>query len=130
MSLFEGDLPAHVNKSTLVCEIEPELEPELTKWSPKSTLATHVVVDFMSKMRQMPLSRFPNLGALINATISSTSSLCQEPEFIHLVLDSYIEMSLKEGERMWRKDLTTGIDIIDMEIDTPIPQQLDKFWSS
>ena len=126
--LFDGDLPAHVNKSTLVSEIEPGLD--LTQWSPKSTLATHVVVDFMSKMRQMPLARFPNLGALINAIISSTSSLCQEPEFIHLVLDSYIEMSLKEGERMRQKDLTTGIDLIGMNRDTPIPQQLDKFWSS
>ena len=46
------------------------------------------------------------------------------------MLDSYIEMSLKEGERMRRKDLTTGIDIIGMNRDTPFPQQLDKFWSS
>ena len=127
-SLFDGDLPAHVNKSTLVSEIEPGLD--LTKWSPKSTLATHVVVDFMAKMRQMPLSRFPNFGALINAIISSTSPLCQEPAFIHLVLDSYVEMSLKEGERMRRKHLTTGIDIIGMNRDTPFPQQLDKFLSS
>ena len=54
----------------------------------------------------------------------------QEPEFIHLVLDSYLEMSLKEGERMRRKDLTTCSDIIGVNRDTPIPQQLDKFWSS
>ena len=46
--LFDGDLPAHVNKSTLVSEIEPGLD--LTQWSPKS----------MSKMRQMSLARFPN----------------------------------------------------------------------
>ena len=52
--LFDGDLPAHVNKSKLVGEIEPGLD--LTQWSQKSTLATHVVVDFMSKMRQMPLA--------------------------------------------------------------------------
>ena len=86
------------------------------------------MVDFMSKIRQMPLAQFPTLGAVINAIISSISSLCQEPEFIHLVLDSYIEMSLKEGERMRRTDSTTGIDIIAMNRDTPIPQQLDKFW--
>lgn len=126
--LFDGDLPAHVNKSKLVSEIEPRLD--LTQWSPESTYATHVVVDFMSKMRQMPLAQFPTLGAVINAIISSTSSLCQEPEFIHLVLDSYIEMSLKEGERMRRTDSTTGIVIIGMNRHTPIPQQLDKFWAS
>ena len=47
------------------------MSTDLTQWSPKSSLATHVVVD-----------------------------------------------------------LTTGIDIIGMNRDTPIPQQLDKFWSS
>jgi len=49
-------------------------------------------------------------------------------ELVHLVLDSYIEMSLKEGERMRRTDSTTGI--IGMNRNTPIPQQLDKFWAS
>jgi len=37
-------------------------------------------------------------------------------------------MSLKEGERMRRA--ASGIDIIGMNKDTPIPQQLDKFWAS
>ena len=91
--LFDGDLQAHANKSKLVSEIEPQLD--LTQWRSESTHATHVVVDFMSKMWQMPLAQFLPLGAVINAIISSTSSLCQEPEFIHFVLDSYIEMSLK-----------------------------------
>jgi hypothetical protein len=97
---------------------------DLTQWSKESTLATHVVVDFMSKMRQMPLAQFPTLGAVINAIITSASYVCQESEFIHLVLDSYIEMYLKEGEGMRRTDSTTGIDIIGMNKDTPIPQQL------
>ncbi|KAL7406573.1 hypothetical protein ABVT39_022458 [Epinephelus coioides] len=52
------------------------------------------------------------------------------PEFIYIILDSYIEMTLKEGECMRRTDSTTGIDIISMNRDTPIPQQLDKFWAS
>ena len=84
----------------------------------------------MSKMRQMPLAQFPTFGAVISAIITSTSSICQGPEFIHLVLDSYVELSLKEGERMRRTESTTGIDIIGMNRDTPIPQQLDKFWAS
>ncbi|KAH3870573.1 hypothetical protein DPMN_033761 [Dreissena polymorpha] len=39
-------------------------------------------------------------------------------------------MSLKEGEWLWRGDEATGIAIIDMIRDTPIPQQLNKFWAS
>jgi hypothetical protein len=126
--LFDGDLPAHTNKSLLIAEIEPRLD--LTQWSRESTLATHVVVDFMSKIRQMPLAQFSNLGAVINAIIISAARLSKNVKFIHLVLDSYIEMSLKEGERMRRTDSTTGIDIIGMDKDTPIPQQIDKFWAS
>ncbi|KAH3832374.1 hypothetical protein DPMN_105659 [Dreissena polymorpha] len=39
-------------------------------------------------------------------------------------------MSLKEGERLRRGDEATGIAIIDISRDTPIPQQLNKFWAS
>ena len=56
--------------------------------------------------------------------------LSQNAECVHLVLDFYIEMSLKEGERICRSDPTTGIDIVGMSRDTPIPQQLEKFWAS
>lgn len=47
-----------------------------------------------------------------------------------LFIDSYIEMSVKEAERLRRSNTTTGIDIIGMQKDTPIPNQLDKFWAS
>lgn len=47
-----------------------------------------------------------------------------------IVLDSYVEMSLKEGERLRRSNGVTGIDIIDMNENTPIPEQIEKFWAS
>ena len=43
----------------------------------------NVVVDFMSKMRQMPLThytQFPNMGVVIDAIITSASFLCQKCE--------------------------------------------------
>ena len=58
--LFDGDLPAHANKSTLVVEIESQLD--LTQCNRTSLLPAHVVVDFMSKMRQMPLAEFSTIG--------------------------------------------------------------------
>ena len=126
--IFNGTLPTQANKSKLVEEIEHGLDS--TQWREKSSFITHVVVDFMSKFRKMPLPEFPTLGTAINAAITSSSSICLEHEFIHFVFDSYIEMSLKEGERMRRSDSTSGIDIIGMNKDTPIPKQLDKFWAS
>ncbi|KAK3885497.1 hypothetical protein Pcinc_010238 [Petrolisthes cinctipes] len=126
--LFDGELPSHTNKSLLVREIEPQVD--ITQCSHKYTLATHVVVDFMSKIRQMPLTQFPNMGAVIDTITTSASCISQELQFVHFVLDSYIEMSLKERERMRCTDPTTGINIIGMSRDTPIPQQIDKFWAS
>ncbi|KAH3729320.1 hypothetical protein DPMN_055287 [Dreissena polymorpha] len=81
-------------------------------------------------MRQMPLAQFSTLGGAINAVINSASSICEGPEYIHLVLDSNVKMSVKECERLRRGDEATGIAIIDMSRDTPIPQQLYKFWAS
>ncbi|KAH3834837.1 hypothetical protein DPMN_108170 [Dreissena polymorpha] len=127
-SLFDVDLLAHVMKSKHIGEIESRLD--ISKWSRESLLPTHVIVDFMSKMQQMPLAQCFTLSDAINAVINSVSSTHEGPEFIHLVLDSYVEMSLKEGKRLRRRDEATGIAIIDMSIDTPIPQQLNKFWAS
>lgn len=126
--LFDGDLSAHTNKSLLVTEIEPKLD--LSLWNEETDLDTHVVVDFMSKIRQMQVSTFKNMGAAIDAIINSASCLSKKVKFVHMVLDSYIEMSLKEGERMRRTDSTIGIDIVGLNRNTPIPQQLDKFWAS
>ena len=88
--LFDGDLPAHVSKSKLV----EEIEAGLTKWGRPSGYTTHAIVDFMFKIHRMPLARFPTLGSVIQATINSVLSLCKHANHIH-VLDSYIEMSLK-----------------------------------
>lgn len=62
--LFNGDLPASVDKSALLAEMEPRLD--LSQWSTDSLLSTHVIVDFMSKMRQFPLSKFANFDDVIN----------------------------------------------------------------
>ncbi|KAH3722039.1 hypothetical protein DPMN_064988 [Dreissena polymorpha] len=69
------------------------------------------------------------IGA-INAVINSASSICEGPEYIYLLLDSYVKMSLKECERLRRGDEATRIAINDMSKDTPIPQQLNKFLAS
>ncbi|KAH3719891.1 hypothetical protein DPMN_062775 [Dreissena polymorpha] len=78
----------------------------------------------------MALAQFSTLGGAINAFIKSASSICEGPGYIHLVQDSYVDMSVKEGDRLQRRDEATGIAIIDMSRATPIPQQLNKFWAS
>ena len=48
-------------------------------------------------MRLMSLGKIHKKGAAIYAIITSGSCLSQVSDFIHIVLDSYIEISLKEG---------------------------------
>jgi len=45
----------------------------------ESTLATRVIVDFMSKMLQMSFVQLSTLGDVVNAIISSASNLSQGP---------------------------------------------------
>ena len=90
------------------------------------------MLDFMSTIMPMSLEKIPNMGAAIYASITSAWSLSQVSDFIHIVLDSYIEMSLNEGRgggggRTRFTEPTICINIMCMTRDTPIPQQLDKF---
>ena len=127
-NIFDGDLPAHTDKASLVSELESKID--VSGWNKDSVLNSHVFVDFMSRIRQMPLSQFDSLGPAINAVILSATHVTSNPVSVHVVLDSYIEMSVKEAERIRRSNTTTGIDIIGMQKDTPVPNQLDKFWAS
>ena len=128
--LFEGDLPAVPNKSLLVTEVEKMVSAfDLSTWQKDSELSTHVVVDFMSKVRQMKMDLFKTLGDLCEHTISSSLKLCPQQLMLHIVFDSYVEQSLKECERI-RRTTVSPIDIIGMSPDTLIPQQPEKFWAS
>ena len=43
------------------------------------------------------------------------------------MFDSYVEGSIKDSERNWRQDKAP----IEMtEIDTPVPVEIARFWSS
>ena len=47
-----------------------------------------------------------------------------------MLLDSYIEFSLKEPERLRRSDGEERVDLVDMTASSPTPQQKDLFWAS
>lgn len=65
-------------------------------------------VDFLSNV--LGRCEFSALGDVIKAVIASPAWICSETDLVRLILDSYIEMSLKEGERMRHRDSSTGID--------------------
>ena len=86
---------------------------------------------FMSKIRQYPdLSNFQNFGQLIKTSFGAAKHIC-EPDYIHLVFDSYFELSVKDGGRARRTEDVGGIiKVVAMGELTPIPKQIQKFWAS
>ena len=84
-------------------EVESKLD--MNPWDKNSDLHTHVIVNFMSKLQQMPLVQFQTIGNVITSNISSMPRLSKHVEYIHLVFDSYIENLLKEGVQMKQKVL-------------------------
>ena len=83
----------------------------------------------MSKIRQFQNIRniFENFGALIQALFSSASRVCVAPEMMHIVFDSYCELSIKEGERIRRAGENSAMDLAFVDESVPISHQLDKF---
>ena len=84
----------------------------------------------MSRIHMPPnLLSFKTFGNVIRWIFSAGKSVCSRTS-LHIVFDSYIEYSVKGGERTRR---ALGIEAIDMAVigpDVPIPQQIDKFWPS
>ena len=127
--LFEGDFPTEAKKSKLITEIAPPQRRYTSKWDKTSDEPSAIHVDFMSRVRRQPFEAYATLGELITGVLNSASTFCTSA-FVHLLLDSYIEFSLKEPERMRRCDGDKGIDIVDMTAGSPTPQQKDLFWAS
>ena len=63
--LFKGDYLTEPTKAVLVSEVE-EMIPSIEKsvWNRDSAYSTHVVLDFMSKVRQSKMNKSLTLGGL------------------------------------------------------------------
>lgn len=89
-----------------------------------------VILDFMSKIRSFKkLTSFKNFREAINSVLSASKNVCLRSN-LHIVFDSYVETSIKSAERFRRCHGKEALDLIEISEDFPIPQQLDKFWSS
>lgn len=127
-ALFDGDFPAKPVKHRLVQEIEKSLSPEDLRFDQMSSLQTAVVVDYMSQLRMVKISAMPNFGAAIRTVLQTSQAVCSLQE-LHIVFDSYRELSIKESERTRRMSTCGTIDLASITNSTPVPVQLDKFWS-
>lgn len=125
--LFDGDLPTKTDKSTMVKTLESHLKPEDIIFPGGEFI---VILDFMSKIRSIQnLSSFKCFCEAVNRVLSAGKRDCFRSS-LHVVFDSYVETSINSVERFRRCLGKDALDLTAILEDTPIPQQLEKFWSS
>ena len=81
--------------------LEKHFESLELNFENKSDLQTVLFVGFMSMIRRMSLSQLAVFGELFTETWRKVKSIGQFQE-LHWIFDSYIENSIKEGERKRR----------------------------
>ena len=124
--LFDGDFTSKHGKHVLVSELEIYItEPceYLEKNSP-----TNLCVDFMSLMRRVNLSKcltFKDSFEIVWSMITNTCAFLQ----VNIVFDSYLDESIKVGERE-RRTVSQPLVIVNMQEESHIPVQIAKFWAN
>ena len=99
-------------------------------WEKETCLKTAVMVDIMSKLRQLPFTGNESIGTFLNSVVKSSMNVSHMIHSSHFLHNSYIQQFMKESERLRRSDGVEGLDIIGMAADTPIPIIPEKFWAS
>lgn len=57
-----------------------------------------MIVDFVSNIRQLPLSDLSSIGGAIINGAKKGVGICSNIITVHFIFDSYIEISMKEVE--------------------------------
>ena len=135
--IFDSDAPATPNdKAKIVTEVEDLAggRDNLSILEKKTSLRTIVFRDFMSCVRRLDLSKFSTFGKLVDFLLEGGFS-CESDsvDIVHTIVDSYLESSIKDAERLGRAqgndDDGDAIDIVNFGSETPIPKLTDKFFS-
>lgn len=128
--LFENNQTTKPDKHTLILELEKSLSSDDYDFQRTSeSMKTAVIVDFMSQVRMQKLSPEKTFGDIITAVVQNSTKVCSVHE-LHIIFDSYIEQSVKEGERLRRADNTGTVELASIRTDTRVPVQISKFWAS
>ena len=106
LSLSVRSLTSHI--SCMAKELEKQIVTNKYDFQPDYSLETDVILDS------------------IQVTLSAAKNICQ-PKLVHVVFDSYCELSVKEGERVRRAaKLGAHFEVVDISGSVPIPQQADN----
>jgi len=127
--VFEDDgLMKKPVKSTLCHELEKYIN-EMDKTSPQTwnEVNTVYLVDVMAYIRKVAVRNLHTFGDLCTAFIQMIMHICKYADRIDFIFDSYVEMSIKDSERI-RRSNTKPIEISTIKDDTPLPVMMDAFF--
>ena len=81
-------------------EIESKLQHVryMPDWDKDTNEKTAVMIDTMSRMRQLPFKDHSTIGDFLMALINSSTHISSLIYSIHFLLDSYEEFSMKDSE--------------------------------
>ena len=152
--LFEGNQMTKPNKAELIKEVEKKVN--IDSQSP-IVQNSSVFIDFMSFIRGQRLEKLPvilvsldilkdypdhaetisnkneqwTFGKMVEELFCRILKKYENAISYHIIFDSYIEGSLKGGERTHRLSKSKGvIHLAKINVSTKVPEQMDKFWSS
>ena len=82
----------------------------------------------MGTIKKVTLRDLSSIGHIFQAMLKRIESTGTAQD-LHLVYDSYLEHSTKECERMRRMGDNAPVEYVDLSMKSPIPVQIDHFWS-
>ena len=83
----------------------------------------------MSQISKLALKKIETFGDLLTNSIEYTTSICKAETYDY-VYDSFLESSLKEDERIRRRQDCKPLEFNFFTMLTPVPHQIEKFWAS
>ena len=87
------------------------------------------IVDVMAHLRCMRLANLNTFGDLCTHFLGYVHSLSHNANRIDFVFDTYIDASVKDGERA-RRCNCSPIDLNNVSPETPLPVTMESFWAS
>ena len=128
--LFDAEgLTTKPTKHELVKVLESKLtENDYIGTNEWPAAPTVYIIDVMASVRK--ITAVKTFGELFSAFLSMVLRLCRKgPKRIDIIFDSYVGLSVKEGERQ-RRVSKPPILVSDITNDTKLPKDMDSFWSS
>lgn len=128
----DGFFKKETDKSSLVRELEENVLRNTRVHMEKSDFSTVLLIDVMLVMRKLSWTKstkFNDVAINFCEFVNHKASL-HNTKRIDFVFDSYFRNSIKSSEHVRRKSSESLILYHDLSGETPLPKQIDKFWSS